>query len=154
MFGTVSMVREELGRYFERSPADPSLVRQLSHLRSTDQSWCILTSAVYRQEPVRRTLAALDPVFVQPLDSADVGLIMGIHFGKQVEIEYEIVSDSGISEESQPVTQRGFSWAPRSDTTFHKVIRLSQKQYDNFIAMHENRGLTRAGPGRSVPSSE
>ncbi len=159
VFGTISMVQEELSRYMARSPADVSLMSSLSHLRSTDQSWCVLMPTIDNKEIVHRALAALDPSLKQA-DHANDGLILGIHFGRRVEIEYESVSDSGNSEESQPQTQPGFSWAPRReaprphrnsfsnrDTTFHKVVRLSQREYDEFIAQEETRGLCQRRTG-------
>lgn len=59
----------------------------------------------------------------------------------------------------QAQTQPGFSWVPRReaprphryssnrDTTFHKVIRLSQRGYDEFIAQEETRGLCQRRSG-------
>ena len=55
------MVQEELSRYLARSPADPSLKRELSRLRSNDQSWCVLSSTVHIIEVIRRTLASVGP---------------------------------------------------------------------------------------------
>ena len=150
VFGTVPMVQEELSRYLARSPADVSFIVRLSHLHSADQSWCVLTPTVYNREIVRRTLAALDPGLGR-LDHANDGLILGIHFGRRVEIEYESASDSSNTEVSQPETQPGFSQAPpelpptashfvsNSNTTLPRVIRLSKKQYDEFIAQEEAR---------------
>ena len=150
VFGTVPMVREELARHQARSPADRLLISKLSHLRSKDQSWCVLTSAVYRREPVRRTLAALDPVLVQQPDHADEGLILGIHFGRQVEIDYESIQDSYQSNENPPQAQPIFSEAANqgplqqasylvgnSDAKLPKVIRLSRKRYDKLIAQEQ-----------------
>ena len=56
IFGTIAMVQEELSRYLARSPADLSLMGKLSRLRSTDKSWCVLTSAVYNREIARSFL--------------------------------------------------------------------------------------------------
>jgi hypothetical protein len=163
VFGTIPMVKEELGRYLARSPADLSLMGTLSHLRSTDQSWCILTSAVYNREIARRLLEALGANLRQP-DHANDGLILGFHFGRQVEIEYESIPDSGISEESQPQTQPGFSQAPpeappkasyffsNSQAVSRKVIRLSKKQYDEFIAREETRELKHVEQRSSQPT--
>ena len=147
VFGTVAMVREELARHQARSPADRSLIWKLSHLRSTDQSWCVLTSAVYRRELVRRTLAALDPVLMEPPDHADDGLILGIHFARQVEIEYEDIPDSSDSDRNPPQSRPIFSDAANqgplrqasylvsnSDAALPKVIRLSRKRYDRLNA--------------------
>jgi hypothetical protein len=156
VFGTIPMVKEELGRYLARSPADLSLMGKLSRLRSTDQSWCVLTSAVYNREIARRLLEPLGANLGQP-DPAYDGLILGFHFGRQVEIEYESIPDSGNSGESQPQTQPGFSQAPpeappkasyffsNSQAVSHKVIRLSKKQYVDFIAREEKPELARVG---------
>jgi hypothetical protein len=159
VFGTVPMVQEELSRYVARSPADSSLMDRLSHLRSADQSWCVLNPTVYNQEIVRRTLAALDPNLGQP-NHANDGLILGIHFGRRVDVEYESIPDPGTSEESQPQTDPEFSLAPltkaprpvfsffsNTQTIPHKVIRLSQKQYDEFVAQEEIRGLSQRRTG-------
>jgi hypothetical protein len=150
VFGTITMVQEELGRHLAHSPVDFSLMEKLSRLHSTDQSWCVLTPTVYNQEIVRRTLGALDPGLGQR-DPTDRGLILGLHFGRRVEIEYESIPESSNSEEDPPQTQPGFSRAsPKApqlasgflgtnDTLPHKVIRLSRKQYEEFIAQEETR---------------
>ena len=164
VFGTVPMVQEELIRYLARSPADPSLMQNLAHLRSTDRSWCVLTPAVYNREDVRRTLAALDPVLGHPGHAND-RLILGIHFGRRVEIEFESIPDSGNSEESQLQTEPEFSTAPltkaprpvssffsKSHTIPHRVIRLSQKRYDEIVAQAETRGLSQRRTGGRMPS--
>jgi hypothetical protein len=159
VFGTVPTVQKELRRSLARSPVDSSLTQHLSRLRSMDQSWCVLTPTIYNQEIVRRTLATLDPSLSQ-LDDSNDGLILGIHFGRRVKIEYERVPDSGNSDESQPQTEPEFSVAPltkaprpvsslfsNSQTIPHKVIRLSQKQYDKFVAQSETRGLSQRRTG-------
>jgi hypothetical protein len=139
------MVQEELIRYLAGSPADLPLMLRLSHLRSTDQSWCVLSPTVFNREIVRRTLAALDPKIGQP-DHVDGGLIMGIHFDKGVVIEYEIVPNSAHSEDrlqteprDSPTLQPDMSplashFFRTSSFNFHKVIRLSKRQYEQFIA--------------------
>jgi hypothetical protein len=104
IFGTIAMVQEELNRYLARSPADSALMERISHLHSTDQSWCVLTPTIHNKEIVSRTLAGLDPTLLGS-DHPNDGLILGIHFGRRVEIEYESVPDSGNPEESQTQTQ-------------------------------------------------
>jgi hypothetical protein len=164
VFGTIPIVKEELSRYLVRSAADPLLIQRLSHLRSTVQSWCLINSAVYQSESVRRTWAALDPILGQP-DHAIDGLILGFHFGRHVEIEYEAFPDSGSSEENPPQTQSGFPQAPPPEgpqpasyffisnhAILPKMIRLSKKQYDEFIAQEETRELTRVGQGSKLPT--
>jgi hypothetical protein len=148
VFGTIPMVREELSRSLARSEPDPSLTRDLSRLRSNDPSWCLLSSSLRTTELTRRWLAMLDPARGQA-DFVKDGVIMGIHFGKQIEIELENVPDSA-SPEDQPQAQPEASQTPRpgtapltsqfvpnSDTTVHKVIRLSKKQYDQWTAREQ-----------------
>jgi hypothetical protein len=139
----------ELGRYLARSPVNSSLTEHLSRLRSMGQSWCVLTPTIYNKEIVLRTRATSDPSLNQLHDSND-GLILGIHFGRRVEIEYERVSDSGSLEESQPQTDPEFfvaplTKAPRPVSSFfsnsqiipHKVMRLSQSNMT--ISSHERK---------------
>lgn len=151
VFGTIAMVQEELNRYLARTSADSALMERLSHLHSTDQSWCVLTPTIHNKEIVRRTLAALDPGLGQADDGND-GLILGIHFGRRVEIEYESIPDSGNPGEIQIQTEHDLSQAgaPLMASSFfsssyptpHNVIRLSQKQYHEFIAQEEIKELT------------
>jgi len=150
LFGTIAMVQEELDRYLARSPEDMPLMGKLSHLHEADQSWCVLTPTVFNREIVRRTLATLDPTVGQP-DHDDDGLILGIHFGKRIEIEYETVPGS-IDAEAQPKTRPEVWQAPHPDVpppashffpdngaTLHNVIRFSKKQYEEFIAQERAR---------------
>jgi hypothetical protein len=153
VFGTVQIVQEELSRHLARIPADPSLMLRLSHLHLADQSWCVLTPTTYNREIVRRLLATLDPGFGQPED-ADHGLIMGVHFGRQVEIEYEAVPDSADSDGSLPQAPPVFSPSPNqtgahvasflssNDTNRPKVIKFSKRQYEELIAQIQAREQT------------
>jgi hypothetical protein len=143
VLGTIPMVQEELSRSLAWGRADLLLSRDISRLRSDDQSWCILSSALHTAEVTRRWLAMLDPAPGQA-DLVRDRVIMGIHFGKQIEIEFEAVSDSSPQaqpEASQmsvpdmaPVASRFVS---NGDTTLHKMIRLSKKQYDRWTAREE-----------------
>lgn len=155
VFGTIPMVQEQLRRYLAGSPADLSLMLKLSHLHLADQSWCVLTPTIYNREIVRRTLATLDPALGQP-DRDDDGLILGIHFGKRIEIEYEMVTNSTdadaqlkIRPEDSQTMQSDTSplewhFFPTNSTTLHKVIRFSKKQYDALIAQEQAREQARA----------
>jgi hypothetical protein len=143
VFGTIPMVREELSRSLARIQADPSLTRDLSRLRSDDQSWCVLSSALHSTEATRRWLTMVDPA----PGHADFGhdkVIMGIHFGKQIEIEFEVVADSQY--QAQPEAKQtpqpdlasvASHFVNNSDSTLHKVIRLSKKQYDQWTAREQ-----------------
>jgi hypothetical protein len=148
MFGTIPMVREELNRSLARSQPDPSLTRDLSRLRSADQSWCVLSSSLNTTDVARRWLATLEPARGQAGFVKD-GVVMGIHFGKQIEIEFENVPDSAITEaqlQAQPdasqTTRPGTpaltsQFVPNNDISLHKVIMLSKKQYDQWTAREQ-----------------
>ena len=166
VFGTVPIVQEELSRYLARSPVDTSLTWELSRLRSIDQSWCVLIPPVNNMEIVRRMLAALDPKSGQP-DHANNGLILGIHFGRVVEIEYETVPDSGNSAESHLQTPHRFSpssspeapkpalyFSGNREANLRKVIRLSKERYDKFTEQEETRRLTHGGEPTSLQSKK
>lgn len=154
LFGTISMVHEELIRYLTGRQADGLLMERFSRLHSNDQSWFVLNPAALRNEMVRRPLASLDPVLAQP-HHADDEFVLGIHFGKRVEIEYEESSSSTSEGGDQPHTLRNLSQStpPEANnlgsqffgsrvTVLHKVIRVSKKQYDEFIAQQQARELT------------
>jgi hypothetical protein len=148
VFGTIPMVQEELSRSLVRSQADPLLSRDISRLRSDDQSWCILSSALHTTEVTRHWLAMLDPARGQA-DFVHGRVIMGIHFGKRIDIEFEAVPDSANTED-QLQAQLEASQKPRpdtapltshfasiGDTTLHKTISLSKKQYDQWTAQEQ-----------------
>jgi hypothetical protein len=154
VFGTIPMVQQELGRYLERSPVDLPLMRLLSRLRLSDQSWSVLTPTIHNREIVRRTLGGLDPDLGHALHAND-GLILGIHFGRRVEIEYESVPDSGNSEQGPSHGESGFSTEgpqrasrlfSNNNIILRKVISLSRNQYHEFITKEEMRELTHVEP--------
>ena len=150
VFGTIPMVQEELSRSLAGNQPDPSLTRDLSRLRSNDQSWCVLSSALNTTEVTRRWLAMLDPARGQA-NFVHGRVIMGIHFGRQIEIEFEEVPDSAnivdqlgpqpqISQTPQPGTAPLTSqFVSNGDTTLHKVIKLSRKQYEQWTAREQAR---------------
>ena len=164
LFGTIPMVHEELTRYLTGSQADGLLMERFSRLHSNDQSWFVLNSAALRNEMVRRPLASLDPVLAQP-HHADDEFVLGIHFGKRVEIEYEDSSISSSEGGDQPHTLPNVSQStpPEANhlgsqffggrvTVLRKVIRFSKKQYDEFIAQQQARELTYVGQTWSKPT--
>jgi hypothetical protein len=75
VFGTIASTRLELDRYLEHSRTDEALLRRLAHLRSKDQTWCVLSAPVknlslptWRQE-IYAVLAMLNP------ELADLGWV-------------------------------------------------------------------------------
>lgn len=87
LFGSVASVQQEFGRHLDRSPADPPLVARLARLRRDDNSWCVLSLPIWTSD-IRDALAALNPKLAELLNDGDT-LQFGIHYGRQVEFEYE-----------------------------------------------------------------
>jgi hypothetical protein len=88
LFGTIATVQEALHRYLDRTPPITLLLWNLAHLRGDDQSWSIVSPSVRGIEMIRRSLVPLDATLADPIHSGD-GLVLGIHFGRQVNVEYE-----------------------------------------------------------------
>jgi hypothetical protein len=145
VFGTITTLRLELDRYSARSPADSSLLSRLSHLRSKDQSWCLLSPPT-RNDEIRGLLATLDPKLA---DIAEFGgsLAFGIHYGRRVEFEYEVTVDStgagrptlqslihspAISEsKAMPLPTLNII---KDDNTTRAVISISMARYRTWLA--------------------
>jgi hypothetical protein len=145
VFGTVTMVRQELDRHLAHSVADPVLMRKLARLRRDDASWCILAAFVHNYE-TRRALGSLDPMLADPAHDSDA-FQFGIRFGRQVEFEYEItaastagtriISDSRA--QSLAGLKKGSTLLPLADAigdsnTIQGVIKVSMARYSAWLA--------------------
>jgi hypothetical protein len=146
VFGSVAMVQEALRRYLGRQSPNVILRGSLTHLRADDQSWSIVVPSVREIEMVRDSLAPLDADLANPTHAAE-GLVLGIHFGRVVEVEYEnerewqaapgVPTDSPelgqAIQHAKPGGVRGFRFRNR-DTPEHHVIKVSRQQYEAWIA--------------------
>jgi hypothetical protein len=145
IFGTVTMVRQELERHLANSVADPVLMRKLARLRRDDVSWCIL-AAFFQNYETRRVLGSLDPVLADPAHDGDA-FQFGIHFGRQVEFEYEITPASTactrIISDSLPQSLAGLkkdsTLLPLADAMsgcnpIQGVIKVSIARYNAWLA--------------------
>jgi len=92
LFGSVASVQEELDRHLDRSTPDPRLVAKLARLRRDDNCWNVLFPLAWTSE-LREALAVLNPRLAELLSDGDV-LQFGIHYGRQVEFEYEVTTTS------------------------------------------------------------
>jgi hypothetical protein len=143
VFGSTPAVQQELDRYLDAAQPDRILAWRLSRLRQEDQSWCVLASFVRRIELVRRSLALLDPGLADP-DRANDALVLGIHFGRNVEIEYEnepdspdpgqFATSSSAGDDRQPALPGPVSKLRGADEMDYHTIKVSRKQYDTWIA--------------------
>jgi hypothetical protein len=146
VFGTVAVVREALRRYLDQTPPDALLRWNLAHLRADDQSWSIVAASVRGFAMVRRSLVPLDASLGDPIHAGE-GLVLGIHFGRMVELEYENMPDwqqvsrvaTDPAEWTEP-TQRPGSVAVPSfslrnvDNRDHHTLKVSRQQYEKWIA--------------------
>jgi len=144
MFGTTATVQELLRRYLDRTPPAVSLLWNLAHLRRDDQSWSIVAPSVRVIEMVRRSLVSLDATLADPIHAGN-GLVLGIHFGRQVELEYENETDwrdggdfatsgagRGLAAHTQPMF-RSYTYRNQEQSDY-RVIKMSRPKYEEWIA--------------------
>jgi hypothetical protein len=145
VFGTVTMVQQELERHLAHSVADPALMQKLARLRRDDEAWCVIAAFVHNYE-TRRALGSLDPMLADPAHDGEA-FKFGLHFGRQVEFEYEITpaSTAGTGIISDSLAQslaglkKGSTLLPRADAisgsnTIRGVIKVSMARYSAWLA--------------------
>jgi hypothetical protein len=160
LFGSIVSVQQELDRHLDQSPVDPHLLARLARLRRDDHSWNVLSLLTWTSH-IRDALAAIDPKLAEVLKDGDT-LQFGIHYGRQVEFEYEVTTASshtalamsasltqsfaGLEKESalRPSTD-----AISEGNTVHGVINLSMARYNAWLTQlqaSERRGRNTASP--------
>jgi hypothetical protein len=144
VFGTSRLVQQELDRYLDHSAADPALERRLEHLRRDDATWCVATLPDHNSE-IQSTFQILDSRLAELLRSGDT-IQFGIHYGRQVEFEYEVDMAPGRDTEvvQRPVEQpmngpKGSSLLPvadlmRTDGGVRGALKLPKDRYEAWIA--------------------
>jgi hypothetical protein len=120
--------------------ADSTLTERLSHLRKADDCWSAIRHFV-SEERVKQALSLLDPKLASSVLSGDQ-FIFGIHFGRQVEIEYESFAplQSSQSTASASPANRGpetFLSQPNAgreqkNGSAHIVVTTSREKYDSW----------------------
>jgi hypothetical protein len=91
---------------------------------------------------VRRSLASLDPALGDP-DRQNDALVLGMHFGRDVEIEYEnepaspdpseAVGETELDEPSFGLMHSVHRFRSTGSADYH-FLRVSRKKYDAWIA--------------------
>ena len=152
VFGTISSTRLELDRYLEHSRTDDALLRRLAHLRSKDQTWCVLSAPVknlslptWRHE-IYAVLAKLNAELADLAQSGN-DLEFGLYYGRRVEFEYELTSASTAVRRVRPDSLRQSPVEPAKSAsllsalgtpgdanTRHGVIVVSMSRYNTWLA--------------------
>jgi hypothetical protein len=145
LFGSIANVQQELDRYLAGSAADPHLVARLARLRRDDDTWCLLSPATWTPK-ARNALAPIDPTLAERLKDGDQ-FQFGIHYGRHVELEYEITTASIagtriITDSLTPSLagmQKGSALLSSADAisgsnTVHGVIKVSMARYSAWLA--------------------
>jgi hypothetical protein len=151
LFGSIASAQQELDRYMAGRAPDPNLVARLARLRLDDETWTVLSLLTWTPE-IRSALAAIDPNLAERLKSGDA-LQFGIHYGKQVEFEYEVttasaagaqtISDSltqslaGLEEGSAPLLPAG---SIIDGNTARGAFKISIRRYLDWLAEVSARG--------------
>jgi hypothetical protein len=151
LFGSIVSVKQELNRYLDRSSADPILVVRLSRLRRDDATWTVLSPPVWSTE-IRSALAVINSELAAELKDGDA-FQFGIHYGRHVEFEYEITTNSSVAIRSMSDTlahslvgpEKGLALLPPIDmstdnNTLRGIIKVSMTRYNAWLAEVSARG--------------
>lgn len=143
LFGTIALVQQELDRYLARTPADPSLARKVAHLRRDDATWCVAIMPEHNNE-IHAILASLDARFMD-LRAGDT-LQLGIHFGRDVEFEYEVAKPPSYAvpaietfagqspSETEPSTVFTATQLTRINSSTTGILKVPKARYEAWIA--------------------
>jgi hypothetical protein len=165
IFGTITLVKQELDRYLSRSVADPFLVQKLARLRRDDDTWCVLTRPVSSNE-IRSVLEAVGATLADQLQEGGT-FEFGIHYGRRVEFEYELNTPASVGAESLSLSLAHSLAGPdvtessrlvtsppsRTDGVVQGALKVSRARYDAWVAEVVARAnfakdLRRSGSGR------
>jgi hypothetical protein len=144
LFGTTASIQQELDRHLDHSVADPALERKLAHLRRDDATWCVVTLPGDHSE-IRAIFQILDARLAELLRVGDT-IQFGVHYGRQVEFEYEVGMVSGRdaeaiqrSHEPSVTGMKGSFLLPVAELTkvdggVRGVLKLSKDRYEAWKA--------------------
>ena len=152
VFGTISSTRLELDRYLEHSRTDETLLRRLAHLRTKDQTWCVLSAPVRNLslptlgQGIYTVLAKLNPELADLAQSGN-DLEFGLYYGRRIEFEYEVPLASTAASRVRPDSlsqspvepAKTASLLPALDkagdaNSLHRVIVVSTSRYNTWLA--------------------
>jgi hypothetical protein len=150
LFGTVYSIQQELNRHLARSAADPSLAQRVSHLRRDDSTWSIL-DVFNDDDGIEHALGSLDPVLAKLIHDGSSFLI-GVRYGRKVEVEYEATQRSNPSAQTVSNTSmqsvvagslKESSLLPHPDPTpVRGVVKVGIDRYSAWLADVTQTGLT------------
>jgi hypothetical protein len=157
LFGTRFSVQQELDRYLAGSAVDPSLRQELSRLRSDDATWSILAMSDANGE-LEHAFGSLDPVLADLIPGRN-SFKFGVHYGRKVEVEYEVTVPSGAPAQSisnsstqslVEANRNGSSLSPRMDLTagrapVHGVVKVTTTQYAAWLAECDRTAVVNRG---------
>jgi hypothetical protein len=163
IFGTITLVKQELDRYLSHSAADPSLVQRLARLRRDDDTWCVLARHEY-SDTIGSVLELLDAKLADFLQNGGT-FEFGIHYGRRVEFEYEFDTPSSVGADAasrslvqslagRDVTdssQFSASTVSQSDRVVHGALKVSRARYDAWLEEIRARASLRVAAMRRDP---
>jgi hypothetical protein len=145
VLGTITMVQQELDRYLDHVAAEPSLERKLGHLRHNYSTWCVATLPHDNSE-IQEAFKMLDSRLAELLQAGDT-LEFGMHYGRQVEFEYEVGMASSpdpevvsrmIQSSTVPHPKAAFALPAAELTRFdggvRGVLKISRARYEAWTA--------------------
>jgi hypothetical protein len=151
LFGSIVSVKQELDRYLDRSSVDLNLVVRLSRLRRDDATWTVLSPPAWSTE-IRGALAVINSQLAAELKDGDA-FQFGIHYGRHVEFEYEITTNSSVATRSMSNTlaqslvgpEKGLALLPPIDMSTHTntargIIKISITRYNAWLSEVSARG--------------
>jgi hypothetical protein len=156
-FGSIATTKTELDRFLDHSQSDESFLSRLDHLRSKDQTWCVLAGSVgklsvpAREQEIRATLAAIDPELADSAISAEE-FEFGLFYGRKVEFEY-FLRRALVEEGRDPIASSNPAkheqvWpnallsaldAKERANTIHGVIAISVPRFEKWLTRISNR---------------
>jgi hypothetical protein len=151
LFGSIVSIEQELDRYLTRNVVDPRLVARLARLRRDDATWCVLSLPAWSTE-IRSALAVINSELAAGLKDGDA-FQFGIHYGRHVEFEYEITTNSSAATRSISDTltqslvgsEKGLALLLPIDmstdnNTVRGSIKVSMTRYNAWLAEVSARG--------------
>jgi hypothetical protein len=141
LFGTRTSVEDELERYLAQSATDPLLMLKVSRLHNDNATWSVL-GAFDVDNQLEQVFASLDPVLANLIHDRK-SFQFGVHYGKKVELEYDVIlpsaapppSISNFSGQSLVAgNSNGSSLLPRQDPAgVHRVVKITIAQYKAWL---------------------
>jgi hypothetical protein len=167
LFGSITMVKQELDRYLSHSVAELFLVQKLARLRSDDDSWCVLIPLASSNE-MRSALELLDAGLADSLQGLQDGdtFEFGIRYRRRVEFDYAFNTPSSVDAEAVSKSfERSLSGteakessrlsafgASQTDGVVHGAVKVSRARYVAWVAEVKARANLRVAAMRRDPA--